>query len=217
MFTFVAMNVVFANNIFDNIVRSSRFAVGKYLRREYFSKVVGAQAGTCRAGLEAFTAIRALHRNRTLASAYALAAGLFETVPTAETDAMLAPAATTATHVSSHTLAPLVNMSPSAFPPPPAIPSSLLVHNLRQDLKHMVRYKKRNQDLVLYTTNSKMCPVLKRLRKRLVLRKRLWKKVRRDPGILVIQTLPFDSFVICVFLFMQTTRIFFGSSKNRRG
>jgi hypothetical protein len=168
----------------DEVVRSSRFAVGRYLRREYFSKVAGAHAGACRGGLEALSAIRALNRNRTIASAFSLAAGLLETVPMADMDAMFAPAAKAASHVSSHSLAPLVNMSPAAFPPPPAIPTSLHVHNLRKDLKHLVRHKKRNRDWVLYTTNSKMCPVLKRLRKRLVLRKRLWKKVRRDPGML---------------------------------
>jgi hypothetical protein len=60
------------------------YAIGRFLRATYLPAMPFPNGdGYCRAGLESLVSFRALNLNRTAASAYALAAGLLDTIPDA--------------------------------------------------------------------------------------------------------------------------------------
>jgi hypothetical protein len=105
------------------------YAVGKYLRQRYlpnFKKDAG--GGFCSDALKALVRFRALNLNRTMSSAYALAAGVFDTVPGAEN---FYREWTHADLVATHDIEPLINMSRAAFPHDITLPDHLHFDHLQ--------------------------------------------------------------------------------------
>jgi hypothetical protein len=105
------------------------YAVGMFLRQRYlpnYKKDAG--GGFCSDALKALIRFRALNLNRTMSSAYALAAGVFDTVPGAENYHR------EWTHedlVATHDVEPLLNMSRAAFPHDITLPDHLRFDHLQ--------------------------------------------------------------------------------------